>query len=787
MAPPLKKIAIIGGGVSGLGAIAALKEEGGFEPVCFEKTGNHGGTWCYREESEEGVPSLMPTTIVNHSKEIGAFSNFPPRKEFNCFMSHEEMYQYVTEYAKSRELLTNIKFNTVVTDVKRSADYEKTGKWTVTVQDRSTKETTTEIYDGVLVCVGHLNRPKVPLYPGQNLFKGKLIHTHSLRGVEPYRNKNIVVVGMGCSGLDAAVETSKVAKRVYLSTRSGAFVVTRSGPYGFPYDYIFLRLCFYYLVKIIPLHFVSWLLESLYLKSQLNKNTYKIKPRHNLLSKDPVLNDHINEKLSFEEITQKPDIKNFTKNGIIFEGDTEVTEVDVVIMATGYTYKFPFLEDSIVTQDEGIINLYKCMFPIHLKHSTLAVIGFVLPFGPGFPVLELQCRYAVQVLAGKCKLPCYELMLKDIKDKYRSNFSRFAPNEKMSLRVDYIEYSNELASMFGAKPNLLKLLITDTRLFLRMLFGPSFPYQYRLQGPHCWDGARKAIFESKDRMSWTIQDLNENKENIFQKLMKKILSICASAPKDCKYNATNDPHCMLVYLSVRNGAFVVDRVGINGIPYDYDMLRPYLYQLMDIFPTKFLSWCFETGYLDIQYNHNLYPVEPKQHILTKDPSVTSNFSAKLINGTVIQKPGIQHFTEDGVVFEGETEVTKAGVVIMATGYTWKFPFLEEGVLVREDDRFDLYKCIFPINLKHPTLAIVTFFLPLGPGIPAVELQCRWVAQVFAGKCKLPSRKVMLEHTQIRYEANVARYVVQVKKYRLRLISYNIVMNWLLNLEQGQIF
>ncbi|GBN05601.1 Dimethylaniline monooxygenase [N-oxide-forming] 2 [Araneus ventricosus] len=311
-------------------------------------------------------------------------------------------------------------------------------------------------------------------------------------------------------------------RTIYLSTRSGAFVVTPAGPYGLLYDYIFLRLCFYYLVKVIPIHFVSWLLESLYLKPQLNKNTYKIKPSQDLLSKDPVLNDHINEKLSSEQVTQKPDIKCFTKDGIIFEGDTEVTEVDIVIMATWYTYKFPFLEDDIVTQEEGIINLYKCMFPIHLQHSTLAVIGFVMPFGPGFPILELQCRYAVQILAGKCKLPSYELMLKDVKEKYGSNLSRFTPSEKMSLRVDYIEYSNELASKFGAKPNLLKLLITDTGLFLRVLFGPSLPYQYRLQGPHCWDGARKAIIESRERMSWTIQDLNASK-NIFQKFIKKIL------------------------------------------------------------------------------------------------------------------------------------------------------------------------------------------------------------------------------------------------------------------------
>ncbi|GFR00719.1 dimethylaniline monooxygenase [Trichonephila clavata] len=67
-----KKIAVLGGGITGLAALASLKEESCFEPVCFEKTSNYGGTWCYREETEEGVGSIMPTTYLNHSKEMGA-------------------------------------------------------------------------------------------------------------------------------------------------------------------------------------------------------------------------------------------------------------------------------------------------------------------------------------------------------------------------------------------------------------------------------------------------------------------------------------------------------------------------------------------------------------------------------------------------------------------------------------------------------------------------------------------------------------------------------------------
>ncbi|GBO18521.1 hypothetical protein AVEN_175945-1, partial [Araneus ventricosus] len=66
--------------------------------------------------------------------------------------------------------------------------------------------------------------------------QGKIMHTYCLKEVAPYKEKTVVVVGMGCSGLDAAVETSNIARQVYISTRSGAHVINRVGHRGLPYD-----------------------------------------------------------------------------------------------------------------------------------------------------------------------------------------------------------------------------------------------------------------------------------------------------------------------------------------------------------------------------------------------------------------------------------------------------------------------------------------------------------------------------------------------------------------------
>ncbi|GIY61342.1 dimethylaniline monooxygenase 4 [Caerostris darwini] len=109
-----KKIAVVGGGLSGIISVSCLLEEECFEPICFEKSGEYEGTWRYKEESSEGMASIMPTTISYHSKEIGALSTFPPKKEYTNFMRHHELLNYVTEYANFRNVIKYIQHNSEV-------------------------------------------------------------------------------------------------------------------------------------------------------------------------------------------------------------------------------------------------------------------------------------------------------------------------------------------------------------------------------------------------------------------------------------------------------------------------------------------------------------------------------------------------------------------------------------------------------------------------------------------------------------------------------------------------
>ncbi|GFT87471.1 dimethylaniline monooxygenase 5 [Nephila pilipes] len=498
-----KKILVIGGGFSGIGSIKSLKEEG-YEPICYEKTANAGGTWYYREETPMGLPSIMPTTVINHSKEMGAISNFPPDKKYPNYMRHFELLELFTEVGKKFDCFRHIIYNREVISVKRSADYDLTGRWDVAVKNTETGEITEEFFDVVWVATGHITYPHIAEYPGIDKFKGTLMHTHSLKRADQFKNQRVLVVGIGCSGVDAAVEISNVSSQVYLSARNGGWIFPRVGPYGLPFDYAMIRRVSDVIQSVFGYKFASWYLQKFYVNSKFNHNLYNLQPKYPALGRDPVTNDVLPAKLITGSIVMRRGIKCFTEKGVIFENEEKVTEVDAIIMATGYSWQYPFLKDDVIRVENGRINLYKCVFPPHLKHSTLAIIGFLLPIGPGFPLGEMQCRLAAQVVSGNCKLPSEEVMLKDIIKRHDDNAMRYSPSEKMTIRVDYLPYMEELAEEMGCKPNLWKYFLTDPKLYSALVFGPSLPYQYRLEGPHKWDGAREAILTAHERVRFPL-------------------------------------------------------------------------------------------------------------------------------------------------------------------------------------------------------------------------------------------------------------------------------------------
>ena len=84
-------------------------------------------------------------------------------------------------------------------------------------------------------------------------------------------------------------------------------------------------------------------------------------------------------------------------------------------------------------------------------------------------------------------------------------FSRYVASQRHTIQVDYVKYMDEIAELVGVRPNIPRLLLTDPRLGLNVLFGPCSPYQYRLSGPGKWAGARQAILTQWERVAQPMQ------------------------------------------------------------------------------------------------------------------------------------------------------------------------------------------------------------------------------------------------------------------------------------------
>ena len=81
-----KRIAIIGAGVCGIVSAKCCLDQG-LDVVVFDQTDYIGGLWRYQENIDQnGIASVMKSTVINSSKEVSAFSDFPPPADYPNFM-----------------------------------------------------------------------------------------------------------------------------------------------------------------------------------------------------------------------------------------------------------------------------------------------------------------------------------------------------------------------------------------------------------------------------------------------------------------------------------------------------------------------------------------------------------------------------------------------------------------------------------------------------------------------------------------------------------------------------
>ncbi|TNN26254.1 Dimethylaniline monooxygenase [N-oxide-forming] 5 [Liparis tanakae] len=353
-----RRVLVVGAGNSGLVCIKVCLDEG-LEPVCFEISDDIGGLWKYKESPEPERASIYRSLVVNTSKEMMCFSDFPMPADYPNYMHNSQLLQYFRLYADHFDLLRYVRFQTTVKSVTQRPDFSTSGQWDVVTTNGDGAEES-HVFDAVMVCSGQYTDPLLPLsdFPGNETFSGRCLHSREFKNADAYRGKRAVVVGIGNSGGDIAVEISRSAEKTFLSTRQGSWVLGRMSSNGLPLDMVHGSRLNNVLTGLLPKSFSNWTLERS-LNSRYDHRLYGLKPKHRVLDQRALVNDDLPSRILQGALVMKPNVKGFTASGVVFEDGTVEENIDTVVFCTGYNVNFPFLPPAISEEPHKELTLYK--------------------------------------------------------------------------------------------------------------------------------------------------------------------------------------------------------------------------------------------------------------------------------------------------------------------------------------------------------------------------------------------------------------------------------------------
>jgi thioredoxin reductase len=367
-----ERVLVIGAGSSGLTAAKNLRERGASVDV-VEREDDVGGNWNAAAASSR----VYASTHMISSKPFTQFPDFPMSDDDPDYLHHEQVHRYLRRYAGHFGLHEVIRFRTEVA----ACTPVPGGGWDVVLRTPDGDERCR--YGAVVVANGHNWFPKLPTYPGQETFTGELLHAADYHSAERLAGKRVVIVGAGNTGCDLAVEAAQRATAAYHSTRRA---------YWYAPKYAFGR----------PADQVSDAIFSLRLPTRVTQAVFQATarvvvgryerfglptPDHRFLETHPIVNQQLLYMIGHGDLTPVPDIARFEGDTVVFT-DGRSVPTDLVVFATGYLIRFPFLPDDALPGQPGRPELFRNVF--HPDRDDLAVIGLIQPDSGQFCLVHWQ-------------------------------------------------------------------------------------------------------------------------------------------------------------------------------------------------------------------------------------------------------------------------------------------------------------------------------------------------------------------------------------------------------------
>ncbi|MFI8892031.1 flavin-containing monooxygenase [Streptomyces paradoxus] len=206
--PPDRPVYVIGGGPGGLSVAYALRARG-IRAVVLEKSDRVGASWRGHYDRLH----------LHTTRRLSALPGLPMPRRFGRWVSRDDVVRYLEKYAEHHrlEIVTGVE----VSRVERAPDGEG---WLL--HATGGRELTGA---AVVVATGYNHTPRLPDWPGRPAFTGEFLHAREYRSGKPYAGRDVLVVGVGNTGAEIAVDlVESGASRVRLAVRTVPHILRRS-------------------------------------------------------------------------------------------------------------------------------------------------------------------------------------------------------------------------------------------------------------------------------------------------------------------------------------------------------------------------------------------------------------------------------------------------------------------------------------------------------------------------------------------------------------------------------
>jgi indole-3-pyruvate monooxygenase len=343
-----EQVTIVGAGPSGLAVAACLKQQG-VTALVLDGAAHVGSVW--RKHYDR---------LHLHTHKGGsALPGLPFPSEYPRYPSRQQFVDYLERYAQRFALRPA--FEEAVTRIVRDGP-----QWVLITSKRDL------VSSHVVIATGYTRVPLEPRWPGLDEFRGDVLHSSRYQNGSPWKGKRVLVVGLGNSGGEIAIDLHEHGAQPTIAVRSAVNVIPRE-LLGLPI--LMVGAVFRpFPPKVADLMAAPLLALSLgnVKRLGLRKRPYGAMEQIKRDGRVPLIDVGTLALMREGHVKITPGVQRFTETCAIFEDGT-VQCFDAVVLATGYR---PGLEEFLPSARSGEVSsgLHFCGFHLSTR-GMLKEIG----------------------------------------------------------------------------------------------------------------------------------------------------------------------------------------------------------------------------------------------------------------------------------------------------------------------------------------------------------------------------------------------------------------------------